>query len=65
MAALKNVSNWLPVVTGFPNISTNSSSLEILTTEDTGPFWKAPAIAPILVATAGTTLVFFHLLSSF
>jgi len=29
----------------------------MLTIVDTGPFSKAPAIAPILVATAGTTLV--------
>ena len=29
-----------PVVTIFPNISTSSSSLDILTIEETGPFEK-------------------------
>tara|TARA_B100001564_G_scaffold216164_1_gene182044 strand:- start:569 stop:757 length:189 start_codon:yes stop_codon:yes gene_type:complete len=47
----------LPVDCGLPNIFNSSSSDVTVTTEDTGPFWNAPAIAPIEVATAGTTFV--------
>ena len=42
---------------GFPNISINSSSELISVIEETGPFSNGPAIAPMDVATAGTTFV--------
>ena len=38
-------------------MDTNCSSELIVVTEETGPFANGPAIAPIDVATAGTTFV--------
>ena len=55
LAAVKKNSKLLSF--GLPNTFTNSSSDEIFVTEDTGPFSKGPPIAPIEVATAGTTFV--------
>ena len=52
---VKNVAKLLPL--GLPNSLTKSSSEETAVISPTGPFSKAPAIAPILVDTAGTTLV--------
>ena len=42
---------------GFPNLETRSPSEVTVCIEPTGPFSNAPAIAPIDVATAGTTFV--------
>ena len=42
---------------GLPKTFTNCSSDDISVMEETGPFWKGPQIAPIEVATAGTTFV--------
>ena len=53
--AVKNVSKLLPL--GLPNSLTKSSSEDTAVISPTGPFSKAPAIAPIDVDTAGTTLV--------
>jgi len=42
---------------GFPNVSTNSCSLETVTISSKGHFSNCPANAPTLVDTAGITLV--------
>ena len=42
---------------GLPKTFTKSSSDEISVTEETGPFSNGPTIAPMEVATAGTTFV--------
>ena len=55
LAALKKCSKLLE--SGFPNVSTNSCSLEIATISSTGPFANCPAIAPIDVDTAGIILL--------
>ena len=54
-AAVKKNSKLLSF--GFPNTSINSSSELISVIEETGPFSNGPAIAPMDVATAGTTFV--------
>ena len=56
-AAVNHHSYALSVVLGLPNIFTNCSSEDIFVTSETGPFSKGHAIAPIDVATAGTTFV--------
>jgi hypothetical protein len=45
------------VLFGLKKVSINSISEEIVLISKTGPHWKAPAIAPIEVATAGTVVV--------
>ena len=55
LAAVKKYSNVLE--SGFPNVSTNSCSLEIETISSTGPLPNEPATAPILVDHAGIILV--------
>ena len=55
--AVNQDSYWLLVVCGLPNIFTSSSSEDISVTSETGPFSNGAAIAPIDVATAGTTFV--------
>ena len=42
---------------GFPNVASNSFSLVIVVMSSTGPFSKAPTIAPTLSTVALTTLV--------
>ena len=54
-AAEKNVSKFESF--GFPKFLIRSSSDVIVVTDETGPYSNAPAIAPIDVATAGTTFV--------
>ena len=55
LAAVKKYSKL--VESGFPNVFTNSCSLEIETISSTGPLPNEPATAPILVDTAGIILV--------
>ena len=55
LAAVKKNSKLSPL--GLPKTFTKYYSDEISVTEEPGPFWKGPQIAPIEVATAGTTFV--------
>jgi len=55
LAAVKNPSNVVEL--GFPNLLTNSCSLDILTTSSNGPCVAWNATAPIEVETAGIILV--------